>query len=194
MSRHLVLAGMIAALAAAGAAQADIYTWVDKDGITNVSNEPPPEGVHVKKVVRTAPKDAAREAAIRQAELRALRDRVDELSKEVEHARDVPPPFAAAPVMAYAPPPAPPAPTVVVTVINQPAQAEQAAPPGCDYTLGTCGIGFLPGYAYYAPPYHRGFHKPHRNRWATPIRQGSLIPPLIPLPAPTQPLGGRRLG
>jgi hypothetical protein len=187
--------------AATGPAHADMYTWVDKDGTTNVSNVPPPEDVRVTKVARTAPKDPAREAAARQAEMRALRDRVDELSKEVEQSRTagIPPPDAPAPVLAYAPPAAP-APTVVVTVVNQPAQAAQPeyAPSGCDYTLGGCGA-FFPGYVYYAPPFQRGFHKPqhHRNR-ATPTRQTywtpqPLIPPLIPHPVKS-PASSRRLG
>jgi Domain of unknown function (DUF4124) len=181
------------AAVATGPACADIFTWVDKNGVTNVSNEPPPEGVRVTKVVRSAPKDAAREAAARTAEMRALRDRVEDLTKEVEQTRHdaMPPPYAPAPAMAYAPPPA--APTVVVTVINQPAQPEPA-PAACDLGYG-CGLGFFPGYTYYAPvaPYQRGFHKPYR-RWAgTPMRQGSLIPPLIPYPA-THSSPGRRLG
>jgi hypothetical protein len=179
-----------------------MYTWVDKDGITNVSNVPPPEDVRVTKVARTAPRDPAREAATRQAEMRALRERVDELSKEVEQSRaaSAPPPDAPPPVMAYAPPPA--APTVVVTVVNQPAQPEQpdVTSAGCAYTFGGCGL-YFPGYTYYVPPVQRGFHKPqqhHRGR-ATPARQGfgtahPLIPPLIPYPARQQTAGAPRLG
>jgi hypothetical protein len=189
------------ALAAAAPAYADMFTWVDKDGVTNISNEPPPEGVRVTRVVRSAPKDAAREAAARDAarmtEMRALRDRVEDLTKEVEMSRReaMPPPYAPAPAMAFAPPPA--APTVVVTVINQPAQSEPA-PAACDLGYGCgLGLGFFPGYTYYAPvgPYQRGFHKPHRKWAATPTRQGSgsLIPPLIPYPT-TQISPGRRLG
>ena len=193
---HWRAAGVALALAmAASPAGADIYTWVDKDGTTNVSNVPPPENVRVTKVSHTAPRDPAREAAAREAarlaEVRALRDRVDELSKEVEHSRDAfPPPYAAAPVMAYAPAPAP---TVVVTVINQPAQPE-ATNAGCDLAFGGCGVGFFPGYGYYAPPYQRGFHKPGRNRPAQlPARQNwQLVPPLIPPPA--MHVSGRRSG
>ena len=203
MSRRWI-AVCFAWAAAASPALADMFTWVDKTGITHVSNLPPPDDVRVTKVARAAPKDPAREAAreaARIAEMRALRERVDELSKEVEQARDVPPPYAAAPLMAFAPPAAP-APTVVVTVINQPSQPE-AAPSQCDYTLGGCGVGFFPGYAgffpgyaNYGPPFQRGSHRPHHHRkWAaTPTRQGSLIPPLIPYPATTHPTGGRRLG
>jgi len=190
----------LAALAwamAAGAAHADMYTWVDKDGITNVSNVAPPEDVRVTKVARSAPKDAAREAAAREAarlaEVRALRDRVDELAKEVERSHDgFPPPYAAAPMIAAAPPP--PAPTVVVTVINQPAQPDVSSA-GCDGSFGGCGGGFFPGYTYYAPTFPRGFHKPNR-KWPTqlPARQNwQLVPPLIPAPA-THAVSGRRLG
>jgi hypothetical protein len=194
---RLTVAVCLALAAAAGPAYADMFTWVDKNGVTNVSNEPPPEGVRVTKVARSAPKDAGREAAqrdaARTAEMRALRDRVDDLTKEVEQSRQeaMPPPYAPAPVMAYAPPPA--APTVVVTVINQPAQSEPA-PAACDLGYG-CGLGFFPGYAYYAPvaPFHRGFHKPHRKWASTPMRQGSLFPPLVPYP-PTHSPPGRRVG
>jgi len=63
-------------LLSAGAAQADIYTWTDKNGVVNVSNLPPPEGVRPTRVTHEAPKDPAREAAAREAahlaELRAL--------------------------------------------------------------------------------------------------------------------------
>jgi hypothetical protein len=198
MSRRWITVCFALAAAAAGPAMADIYTWVDKDGVTHVSNVQPPEDVRVTKVARAAPKDPAREAAAREAarlsEVRALRERVDELSKEVEHSRDAtPPPYAAAPVMAFAPPA--PAPTVVVTVINQPAQQPEFAPSGCDYTLGSCGVGFFPAYPYYAPPFQRGFHKPHHRKWATPTRQSfGIPPPLIPYPATTRSGGGRRVG
>ena len=194
MMGYWVTALVVLVLAVAmGPAHADMYTWVDKDGITNVSNVAPPEDVRVSKVVRSAPRDPAREAAARDAarlaEVRALRERVDEL----EHSRDaLPPPYTPAPVMAVAP--APPAPTVVVTVINQPAQPEVASA-GCDGAFGGCGVGYFPGYTYYAPPFQRGFHRPNRKLPAQlPARQGWQIPPpLIPLPT-TQLMGGRRLG
>ena len=86
--------------------------------------------------------------------------------------------------------------TVVVTVINQPPAQAEATNAGCDASFGGCGVGFFPGYTYYAPPYQRGFHKPHRGKWptTTPARQNWQIPPpLIPSPT-TQVIGGRRLG
>jgi hypothetical protein len=138
--------------------------------------------------------------------MRALRERVDELSQVVEQARNAgaPPPDAPPPVVAYAPPPAP-APTVVVTVVNQPAQPPEPdyASSGCDYTLGGCGF-FFPGYTYVAPSFPRGFHKPqhHRNR-GKPMRPSfgltqplanPLVPSLIPNSTRPQHAPGRRLG
>ena len=200
MTGQWMTVGMALVLAAAaGTARADMYTWVDKNGITNVSNVAPPEDVRVTKVARAAPKDPAREAAAREAarlaEMQALRERVDELAKEVEHSRTdaLPPPYAAPPAVAFAPPA--PAPTVVVTVINQPAQPE-VTNAGCDLAFGGCGAGFFPGYTYYAPPNQRGFHKPHRGKWptATPTRQNWQIPPPLIPPPTTQFIRGRRLG
>ena len=89
---------------------------------------------------------------------------------------------------------------VVVTVVNQPAQQPDVVPASsCDYTFGGCGVGYSPGWAYpgftyYVPPFRRGFNKPdHHRKWvATPTRQRSLIPPLIPYTM--HPPGGRRLG
>jgi len=196
MMGHWVTGVALMLAVAVGPANADMYTWVDKDGITNVSNVAPPEDVRVTKVARAAPKDPAREAAARDAarlaEVRALRERVEEL----EHSRDAfPPPYTPAPVMALAP--APPAPTVVVTVVNQPAQSAQPEPAyaGCDLAFGGCGVGYFPGYTYYAPPFQRGFHRPNRKLpTQLPTRQGWQIPPpLIPLPT-TQLMGGRRVG
>lgn len=203
MGRQCFTIGVALAFAAAmGPAHADIYTWVGKNGEINISNLPPPEGTKVTSVSRASPKDAAREAAAReaarQAEVRALSERVEQLSAEVEQSRSasIPPPYAAPPAMAFAPPA--PAPTFVVNVINQPAQSEPA-PAACDNGYGYgCGVGlgFFPGYTYYAPAFQRGWNKPHR-KWAgpmpTPIRSGQLIPPLIPYPT-THPIGGRRLG
>jgi hypothetical protein len=71
-----------------------------------------------------------------------------------------------------------------------------AADPGPGYKTDPGGVGFFPGYTYYAPPYQRGFHKPHRGKWptATPTRPNWQIPPpLIPLPT-TQLIRARRLG
>ena len=58
-------------------------------------------------------------------------------------ARRLPPPYAAAPAMAFAPPAAP-APTVVVTVINQPRRSPKSATLGVRFTFGGCGARLLP--------------------------------------------------
>lgn len=73
-------------------AHADIYTWVDASGSVNVSNLAPPENVRVTSVIRAiAPKttirdDDARDAA-RDAEVKALTERVRQLEDEVALAR-----------------------------------------------------------------------------------------------------------
>lgn len=87
---RLYTLALTAALAAAPA-YADIYTWVDANGVTNVSNLAPPANSRVDNVTveRTSPSssrvDAAREAA-RQAELQALSDRVRQLESDAVHA------------------------------------------------------------------------------------------------------------
>ena len=119
-------------------AQADIYTWTDKAGVVNVSNLPPPETASNTKITRAAPRDAAREAAAvdaaRQAEVRALADRVQQLQVELEQSRrETPPPVAfVAPQMPYAP-----APTYIVNVVSPPAPAYAAPMGGCGYGFGS---------------------------------------------------------
>ena len=89
-------------------AHADIYTWVDASGNTNVSNLAPPDGVTVTKVQRAlapevvAREDAAREAA-RQAETRALAERVRQLESDAARGPppDYRPPMAPPPVIQY---------------------------------------------------------------------------------------------
>ena len=98
MFRRALLAGLpviLAGTVVATCAHADIYTWVDQEGMVNVSNLAPPEGVRVTKVTREiapAPasmvaqrNDLAREAA-RDAELQALNARVAQLQDEVDRA------------------------------------------------------------------------------------------------------------
>lgn len=179
--------------AAVPPAHADIYTWVDKKGVVNVSNLPPPDDVKVTSVARAAPKDAAREAAqreaARQAEVRVLSERVEQLKAEVDQSRreaSMPPPYAPPPV-AYMPPPA--YPPIIINMAS--ATSQPAAPGGCDGYYGDCGFAAWPGYygfgsfgnivpTYVIPP--RG-GKAHR-RWGPqgPPDRGQLIPPLIPTP------------
>jgi hypothetical protein len=129
-------------------AHADIYTWVDASGATNVSNLAPPEGARVTKIlhasapVTVAREDAAREAA-RQAETQALAERVRQLEDEIDMARrQVPPPVE------YRPLPAPPVIQYVVDPAPPLMQYVNVAPPantGCDPTWMGCGLWWVPG-------------------------------------------------
>jgi hypothetical protein len=183
MSMRMLGICAVAMAIAASSAHADIYTWIDKKGLTNLSNLPPPEGARVTNVSRLAPKDAAREAAAResarQAEMRALNDRVQQLQAEVEQTKNAPPL-----VLAYAPPPAyaPPAAAPYIINVMQP----QAAPAsgGCDYAWGDCGFGAWPGY--YGSTVVVGGRGRNGRRNNNPPYQynGPLIPPLVSPPPP----------
>jgi hypothetical protein len=129
-------------------AHADIYTWVDASGSTNVSNLAPPDGVRVTKVMHASAPAAADEAvrdATRQAETQALAERVRQLEDEVELARrQVPPPAD------YRPLPLPP---VVQYIVNAAPQLTQYAvtetPPTnawCDPTWLSCGLAWGPAF------------------------------------------------
>ena|SRR5271155_762310 len=78
-------------------AHADIYTWIDATGGVSVSNLAPPEGVRVTNVIHaSAPKTTARDDDARDAELRALTERVRQVEDEIEAAtRQVPAPKTA---------------------------------------------------------------------------------------------------
>lgn len=180
-------------------AQADIYTWVDKSGIVNVSNLAPPEDAKVTKVVHEAPKDPAREAAqreaLREAELRVLSDRLQQLEEQLEASRRasyMPPAYAPPPVMPYpdmAPPPAP----YIVNVVSQPAAPYAQPTGGCDYSWGDCGFGAWPGFYPATIVVAKG--RNHRRYGTVPYAPvqyggGHLVPPLIP-PAPRG-VGGRK--
>ena len=144
-----LLVGIVAGMSYPPLARADVYTWVDAAGVTNVSNLPPPEGVRTSMVTRAAPKDPAREAAFREAaresELRALNERVQQLQAAVEQSRrETPPPaaFVSPPPVHYAPAPAVPQ----VIVVSPPPPAYPQPSSGCDYSWGNCGFGFWPGF------------------------------------------------
>ena len=107
-------AAVLACTVQAPVTRADVYTWVDSDGRTNVSNLAPPTGVRIRSVVREKPASAAdiaaREARQR-AELAALEEQLRSLQAQVEATR--PPRVAeqpAAPVVyniiTVSPPPA----------------------------------------------------------------------------------------
>ena len=87
---HIGFAALLLCAAQAPLAQADVYTWVDSAGLTNVSNLAPPEGVRIRSIVRERPASAAdlaaREARQR-AELAALEEQVRNLQADVEATR-----------------------------------------------------------------------------------------------------------
>ena len=132
-------------------AHAEIYTWIDASGGTNVTNLPPPDGAKVTKVQHALPpeiaarQDAAREAAQR-AEAQALTERVHRLEDEAALAANrAPPPDyrpAAPPVVQYIVEPQP---------VSLPQAIETAQPQspygygGCDPTWWGCGLSWFPG-------------------------------------------------
>ena len=170
LTRVLSIAILAALAGTAGAplAHADIYTWTDARGVLNVSNLPPPDGAKVSHLVHeqpppvAAPSDAAREAA-RQAEVRALSERVQQLEAEANARSAVPPDLM------YARAPAPPLPPSVqynVTVLppEVPQYNADAAPPpgpGCDPSWLGCWAWWntyfypAPVAAFRTPPFQR---------------------------------------
>ena len=154
MRTHFVakaLAAALLAFAAASIADAEIYTWVDAQGRTNVGNLPPPDGARVTKVVHEAPpnpyNDAARDAA-QKTELANLAQRVDQLQSALQNAARQPPPqpqpqFIVVPVAAPAP-----------QYVDEPQPAPQAADCNYGWTCnGWWNPGFPPFVSYvYLPP------------------------------------------
>ena len=142
---RVALPSLLAGLAA-WSAHAEIYTWVDATGTTNVSNLPPPEGAKVTKVQPAPPPEvAAREQAAfeaaRRAETDALAQRVRDL--EALAARSPPPdyrPPVPPPVIQYIVEPQP-APMQLTVEMAQPAYSDY----GCNPSWASCAL-WWPGY------------------------------------------------
>jgi hypothetical protein len=84
------IATVLACTVQSPVARADVYTWVDSDGRTNVSNLAPPTGVRIRSVVREKPAiaaDIAAREARQRAELAALEEQVRSLQAHVEATR-----------------------------------------------------------------------------------------------------------
>jgi hypothetical protein len=177
---------------AAPIARAEIYTWIDASGVTNVSNLPPPDGVKVTKVQRSLPpeilarEDAARDAA-RQAEAQALAARVRQLEDE---ARQMPPPdyrpvLPAPPVIQYIVQ-APQPPMQQTVEITQPAYGSYGYGGygyGCDPSwFGCWWPGFYPGVIVVGPSNSRNNNRPmhHGNNVMQPRLPPPFGPPLDP--------------
>lgn len=163
---RISLPAVLATVLGTQVAHADIYTWVDASGTINVSNLAPPDGVSVTRVLRADPTPPGDPAA-RDAQVRALTERVSQLQDQIEMAqRQVPPPLpypAMPPPSAY---PAMPPPVVeyvnVVNVMSPPVDYEPSPPPqpavGCDPSWFNCGFGWAPvfypaGVVLLRPPY-----------------------------------------
>ena len=170
-------------------AHADIYTWVDSSGKVNLSNRAPPEGARVTNVFREDPAaqasaEAAR-AATQSEELRALRERVTQLERDIETAKQPAP--APAPVVYVPAMPAPaPYPSVMAQAIVAPTTQPTYGP--CGDPWGNCfspgSFGFYPGGVVVVnePAFHR-FRPAHRvparpSAHDFPAPAGSLHAPL----------------
>ena len=124
-------------------AHADIYTWVDASGATNVSNPPR----------KSQAADAAGDST--STDVQFLAERVRQLEQEVSKRQAPPPPPVAPYPVVQAPPPVQ-YPTVQYQIIEAPAMQSggyNAAPAGygwnagCDPTAwGDCGSSFTPGF------------------------------------------------
>ena len=62
--------------------RADVYTWVDKNGVKHFSNEPPPEGVEVISKSREIPLDEAKDREREEKDSQTMQELEQELSKE----------------------------------------------------------------------------------------------------------------
>jgi hypothetical protein len=144
------LPAMLAGACALPLAHADIYTWTDESGRVNISNLTPPDGVRVTSVMHEskaaiAARDAARETAqeaLREAEVRALAERVRQLQSEVEIARRTVPPqveYRPVPMPVYMPYPVEVAPQPQYVV------ATSMANGGCGFGWPDCAFGWYPG-------------------------------------------------
>lgn len=143
----IALPAALAATLAASPARADIYTWVDASGTINVSNIAPPDGVRVTGIIHASTPAATtgdppgREVA-REAQVRALTERVGQLEDEIAFAqRQVAPPVqyvvTPPPVVQYITDFAP-----QVQYVNPAPQASA----GCDPSWTDCGYGWNPAF------------------------------------------------
>jgi hypothetical protein len=169
--RGMVSAVLVFALALPPA-HAALYTWIDRSGLVNVSNLPPPDGVRVTNVTPAVPPEIAAgyeaaRAAARRAEVEALAERVRQLEVEAEAASRLQSP----PPVQYVPVPVPVAIPAPVPVLYQPEPVAQPAA-GCDPSWLGCtdwwNPGFYPGSVVVVtvPQYRRGAgHGGHGGRF-----------------------------
>jgi hypothetical protein len=194
------IAALLAGACALAPAHADIYTWTDDRGRVNISNLEPPEGARVTSVLRESKatkeaSEAARESArerekeaLRDAEVRALAERVRQLQAEVELAKR-PAPAAVAQAPQYVPYTGAhsgewAAPPVQYNVINASPVMDGGAGSvggGCYSGWPECQFGWYPGsYPAYYPvnvvlPRDRHFRRDPFPR-PTPHVRGPVAP------------------
>ena len=127
-------------------AHADIFTWTDASGRTNISNVEPPKDAHARRIVQKEaprkPVDEASRAAAQAAEMQALRDRVSELEAEVDQAKQ------RANVQAYRAPLPAPAPVVVVTAPPAYAPSPAVYPGPADFATCDALTFGCPAFGY----------------------------------------------
>ncbi|MDQ6619797.1 MAG: DUF4124 domain-containing protein [Pseudomonadota bacterium] len=126
---------LVVLCALAQPAWADIYTWVDASGSTNVSNVAPPADAQLVRVT-TAPPAPTRDMQ-REAELRLLAERVRELENAASAASQRPP----VPTLAEL---APPVTTIVVPVVSSFAAYGATQAPACDSMYDACASAVAP--------------------------------------------------
>ena len=196
------LVALLACAFALPSAHADIYTWTDDKGRVNISNVEPPEGAHVTSVLRESKamkeaNEAARAAALdrqrealREAEVRALAERVRQLQAEVEAAKRPPPPVVAAtstpPYMpytgAYSGEWAPPVAQYNIINASPVIGGGDNANGGCYTGWPDCQFSWYPGFypAYYPVnvivPRDRHFRRDHFQPQPTPHSRGPTAP------------------
>ena len=69
--------------------RADIYTWVDSNGVKHFSNEPPPEGVKVITKSREIPVDEAKDREREEKDSQAMNELEQQLLKEDTESKSV---------------------------------------------------------------------------------------------------------
>jgi len=133
---------VVFALAAAPAA-ADLYRWVDAQGVVNYSNVPPPQSVKAKRIAETEPTVSVippredRAERLQAAREAALLRRIEQLEEELAALRSTP------------------APTVVYT-----------------YPVPAAAVTYPTSYVYPYPVYARPFGKPGRVHGFKPRHRG----------------------
>lgn len=171
-NRLAMKAVMLAAMLAAAPAWAEVYKWVDQNGVTNYSNEPPADPATVRKRLAVEDRlsvytpDPALQDAVRRARERSAAD-----DSRTDAGHGVPAPRVA--VVGVPPPPAPADPcdgradcrtvqagyypylpaVVVPARVRMPRLVPAQLPPGAIAGTVVGPQGFIPGNSAFAPSF-----------------------------------------